>query len=180
MFLFTINKKGTLLLTPDALKLCPELAILDERESRMIVLIYDYESPFNQKPEVDRINHAKNLVYGADVSLFNPNTEKWKAAVEAYKSLQYSPKREIMIKYEKQLIALGNKLEDDLTTRELSTILANEKMISARLKEINEDIVVEQEENNRRGGGELSFIQNLMKNNKDEWNRVKNKKPIHQ
>lgn len=175
MYLFSINKKGTLLIHPEAVKLCPELSVLDEREVRFLILAYDYESPFNQQPEADRIHRAKNMVYEREMGP-NLKEQKWINAIETYKGLQYNPKREMIRVYEKKLTTLSQDLEGDISSSDIKKILDSQKLIRLSLKEINEELAeIEEMKVNIKGGGQLSFIENIMSNLK-EYRRVTLKK----
>lgn len=170
MYLFSINKKGTILLHPDALQLCPELAILEEKEARFIILAYDYESPFNQMPEEDRIHRAINLTYGVELSP-DLKSKKFKNAIDAYKSLQYNPKRQLIKVYEHKLITLSTDLEKTNSSIEIKRILDSQKQIRVSLAELTNELSEQDEQRHIRGGGQLSFIEELHRN-KEEYNRV--------
>ena len=171
MYLFSINKKGTILINPEAVKLCPELSVLDEKEVRFLILSYDYESPFNQQPEVERLHRAKNMVYDNEPGL-NTKDRKWLNAVEAYKSLQYNAKREMMRVYEKKLTVLSAELATEDSTTKIKSILESQKLIRTAIKELMEDLVETEEKRvTIRGGGQLSFIEQMM-SNIQEYKRI--------
>lgn len=175
MYLFNINKKGTILIHPEAVKLCPELSVLDEKEIRFLILAYDYESPFNQQPEQDRLHRAKHIVYNNE-EIPDLKSNKWIAAINAYKGLQYNPKREMMRVYENKLITLSKELERDLSSIEIKKILDSQKQIRLALKELNEELMdAEEMKITIKGGGELSFIERIT-TNATEYKRITEKR----
>lgn len=176
MYLFSINKKGTILINPEVVKLCLEFAVLSEREMRFLILAYDYESPFNQQPESDRIHRAKNMVYDMDEGP-NLNEQKWINAIDRYKSLQYNPKRETMRVYERKLSLLSNELTNEESSTKIKQILESQKLIRISLKELSEDLAEAEEKKAQiKGGGRLSFIEDIMTNMQEYKQATRQKK----
>ncbi len=174
MFLYSINREGVVLFHPDVLNISPNLATLTEKEAKLIVLAYDYDTAFGDAPTEERLSRARNLVYGAE-EIPNLELKKYKNAIEEFCSLQYSSKKELVRRYERQLGFLLKELDSDKSTKDLTTILANQKMIRAALKEITQEISEEMEKRKIVGGGNLSLLEELH-NNQSEWNRLKVKR----
>jgi hypothetical protein len=165
-YLFYIDDKNNTVLHRDCVNLCPELSVLTNEEVLFIVLAYDYHSPYRQFPEDDRIRKAMIHVYNDN----NPKLMERdiiKSAIDAYKSLQYSPKIELAEKYQKKIDSLLLKLEaDDNPTANkniLVVINAIRKDIIALESEIADEV---QKDGVIKGQKELSWLEKLQRNQK--------------
>lgn len=174
-YLFSINKKGTLIFHPDAMSLCPELSVLTDDEKLCVVLVVDYASPYNQLPEQDRRHKASNQVFGkADNKFFDRQIIK--NAIEAYKSLQYDPKRELLKVYQDKIEQLSRDLVGTTSSKAISDILNSQAKMRVAIEEISNDIInIREAKVDVRGGGKLSFLDELMQN-KEAYERVTKKK----
>lgn len=176
-YLFSLNKKGTFVFHADAVKLCPELSVLNDKEILFLILVYSYKSPFYQMrlPEQDRINKAMQQVFGSsDKNLLNKGIIK--NAAEAIKALQYDPRMELMKVYEDKLKNLSEELVITDTATGIQNILKSQSHLKEAIKGLEDDILNNLEiQETLKGGGTLSFIERLMKN-KDEYDRVTRKK----
>jgi hypothetical protein len=174
-YLFSINKKGTIIFHPEVMNLCPEFSVLDDKEKMCLILVSDYNSPFNQLPESDRKLKSKLQVYGDnDMALFEKKV--FKNAMELYKSLQYNSKRELVKVYQDKINALSSDLEKASSPLAIKNILDSQKNMRNAMDELNKDLY-EQEERKveLRGKGTLSFLEELLAN-KQEYERVISKR----
>jgi hypothetical protein len=145
--LFYLDTNNTTCLHPDAIHLCPELSVLEDKEVLIVVLAYDYKSPFRQFTEPDRKRKALIHVYGNDDrDLFQ--RDKIKQAVEAYNSLQ-----------------------------EISRIIKSINAIRESIRDLETEVYDEvAKEGKIVGGRDLSFLEKWQRN-KDRYKALmKNKK----
>jgi len=87
-YLFLIDERKKTVLHPFAIKLCPELAVLTEKEILFLIFAFDYDSPFKQFPERQRLSKAIIHVYGDNVPELldeEKRPKKIKLAIEAIK-----------------------------------------------------------------------------------------------
>ena len=63
-YLFHLDQKNNAVLHPEAVKLCPELRLLNEKEVLFIILAFDYNSIYKQYPERQRLSKAIWHVFG--------------------------------------------------------------------------------------------------------------------
>ena len=164
MFLFSINSKGTIILHPDAIKLCNELAILDQEEVRLIILSYDYFSKFRQLSEDERKRRAKAEVFGAKEG--DPfNKPRVQRAIECYLSLQYDVLREEGIILREKIGVVNEQIRAEKSPEEIMPLIKTNKELRNRLNEIESEILVKEEkEINIQGKGKLSLLEKLQRN----------------
>lgn len=162
-YLFFIDRKDKTVLHPDCLKLCPELRVLDEKETLTIIMAHDYHSPFNQFPLEDRERKALLHVYDVQKSsdeFFK--SEKIKIACECYRSLQYNPKIEQKRIYQEKIDRLNKFLIGAKDRESIDDILDNisklQKYILAMDKEIFADTI---EEGVVVGSAERSWLEKM-------------------
>lgn len=178
-YLFLINEKKKTVLHPYAIKLCPELEVLTEQEVLFIIFAFDYDSPFKQFPERQRLSKAIIHVYGDNVPTLldeEKRPKKIKLAIEAYKSLQYDSNQELIATYQKKIdLAQSQILAEDTPTRlknlrdiisgfrndirELQTEVVNKSIVLAELK----------------GDRELSLLEDFQ-SNKNRYNSIRYRK----
>lgn len=165
-YLFYIDEKNNAILHRDCVNLCPALSVLTDEEVLFIILAYDYHSIYRQFPEEDRIRKAMIHVYNDN----NPKLmqrDVIKAAIEAYKSLQYNPKAELATKYQNKIDSLLEKLQNDdnpTSNKNILTVIsAIRKDIMALESEIADEV---QKEGVIKGQKELSWLEKLMRNQK--------------
>ena len=174
-YLFSVNKKGTILFCKDAMNLCPEFQFLTEKDKLCLVLIVDYQSPFNQLPEIDRRHKARLQVYGDnDISSFDKKV--FKNAIELYKSLQHNSKREMMNVYRDKIDSLSADLVSASVPSAIKNILESQRIMRIASEELAKDSDAEEERKlELRGKGTLSLLEEIM-SNKEEYERVKAKR----
>lgn len=174
--LFYIDPKNSgVVLRPDCYKLHPELAPLDEQELLLIILTYDYHSPYRQFPEPERKRKAVFHVYGEN-ELEKYDEPTMRNAIEAYKSLQFIPELYQVEVYQKKIAACNELLimDDNIASskKNLETIKMFEDAIRDLEKRATDAIVNKAQ---IKGGQELSFIEDTMKSEK-YYNSVIQKK----
>jgi len=165
--LFFIDPKNEgIVLRPDCYKLHPELSPLDEKELLLIILTYDYHSPYRQFPEPERKRKAVFHVYGEN-ELEKYGEPTMRNAIEAYKSLQFIPELYQVEVYQKKIAMLNEQLvsDDNITStkKSLETIKLFEDAIRDLEKRATDAIV---NKGQIKGGQELSFIEDTMKSEK--------------
>jgi hypothetical protein len=175
MYLFPVNKQGTVLLHPDAMELMPEFAILDDKKKLILILVVDDYSPYHNLPEIERINNACNQVYGSiKPKLFNSATMK--NAVEAYKALQYNPKKELIKTYQKKIELLSDDLMSAVTPTAIKNITGAQKDMRKVLEELEGEVTDDEErEAQIKGGGRKTYLENLIEN-QDRYKLVTNRR----
>lgn len=174
--LFNIDKKGTAIFAKEALDLCPELAFLSEPERLFVILVYDYYSMFRQFPEQDRINKANNHLISLFGKSIDPASEKIKNAIEAYRALQYDPRRELVAIYKIKIQSLSAELDKTMSSTGVKNVLESIDRLKKAIEETTQEIELALETRNAlKGGGDLSFLERL-KENKEVYAQVIKKK----
>lgn len=178
MYLFQLNKRGTTVLNAEAAKLCPELAKMDSKELLFIVLYVDYNSPYSQMSDIERIRRAKRQVWGTSDVVPEQN-KKMIDAIEMYKSLQYDPKRETLRIYNEKIFKLSNDILHESDPRQIGkldeAINTLQKRASAIEKELNEIMSNDAE---LKGGQRMSFIEKWQENMR-EYNKIHQREMAH-
>jgi len=163
-YLFYIDKYDNKILRPECLKLCEELRVLSHEEVTAIIYAYDYHSIYRQFPESERKRKAVIKVYGTDKSNFFEST-KIQSAVEAYMSLQYNPKIELIKTYQGTINALQKELPQAKDEKDISRILKSVEMLNKNINtldnEVSDDVA---KEGVVMGGDSLSYIEILQEN----------------
>lgn len=165
-YLVSINKNGRFVLCKEAYKLCEEFELLDEKEILCIALAYDYYSPYRQFPEDERIRRAKAHVYSTINSDFFDKS-RIKKAVDAYKSLQFDPRREQIKAYQRKLISLNNILDltKDSDLKSIKEVTSSSKEIRRAIAELEDEIYKEEEQDFFTDDDKkLSVLERLIKN----------------
>lgn len=178
-YLFHLDKKNNAVLHPEAVKLCPELGLLNEKETLFIILAFDYNSIYKQYPERQRLSKAIWHAYGDN----NPKLleedkreKRIRVAIDAYKSLQYNRNEELISIYQRKI----EQAQEEILNEDSSTRLKNLRdIISGFRKDIREleTEVVEKSilEAELKGDRELSLLENWQTNMK-HYNSIKGKK----
>lgn len=181
--LFTIDIREKIILRPACYKLCPELSALDEKEMLVIILVYDDWSPLRRYNERDRITRALLMVYDDNnpklLKALEERTPHSRItnAVNAYNSLQYNPKVELVKQFQKTIADLQESINANLGDRELQSKLVNidrlRKSVMALENEITDDIIAQ---GKLQGDAELSYLENMQANKKLYESVTKKKK----
>ena len=174
-YLFSVSKKGTVLFHSAVMNLCPEFSFLSEQDKLCLVLIVDYNSPFNQLPESDRRHKARLQVFGDnDITQFDKKV--FQNAVELYKSLQYNSKRELIKVYEDKITSLSKDLVIATSPTAIKNILDSQKSMRKAMEELTNELSDQEEHKiELRGKGTLSLLEEIT-SNKLEYERVTKKK----
>lgn len=183
-YVLHIDEKKNLVLHPACIALCPPLTALSHEELIVIALVYDYHSTLRRFNEVDRIRRAILQVFNDNVpslleALENPKpNHRITNAVRAYKSLQFDRKEELIIKYQKMVNDLQEKMDINNGGTALKNDLASMDMLNKSIKalenEITDDII---SQGQLKGGQENSLLEIWQKNIKNYY-AIADKKPI--
>ena len=164
--LFYHDPKLNLILHPEVVKLCPSFRALSDKEILYICLAYDYCSIYKQFPEHERKRKAMFHAFedNEDELL---SSDRIKAAVEDYISLQYNPKIEVARSYQKKIDKLLLQLQADDSPSSIKkldeAIDALQKRIRALETEVDDKTV---SEGVIKGKMTLSYLEKLMSNQK--------------
>jgi hypothetical protein len=174
--LFYLDEKNTAVLHPDAIKLCPELTVLDEKETLAIILAYDYKSPYRQFVDTDRRRKALIHAYGNDdKNIFDK--DKIKQAVEAYISLQYNPKVELARTYQSKVDQLQDEMVLASDEKEIARIIKSINAIRESIRDLETEVYDEvAKEGKVVGGGNLSFLEKFQRNRDRYMSLLRKKK----
>lgn len=163
-YLIQINEKTNQVLHPDAVKLFPGFNVLSEDETLFIVLAYDYCSPYAAFPEEERQRRASLQVW-SDNKLELLQKQKIKNAIEAYKGLQYNPKIELAKAYQKKIDDISERIITETNDKSLKSMLESIKLFRTSIRELEQEILaVYEQEGKIAGGGERSFLEDMLKN----------------
>ena len=162
--LFKVSKDLAVLLNPEAVKLCPDLAFLNDTQVKYLILVYDYvDSPYRKKP----LDERKNIAFGKLYKETDHRPEEldyFLKAKDEYISLIYDERREQIEIYNNKIYRLQKKLEQEENTAEVTkistaiTTLRKEKETLERSLEVDEELI------ELKGGGTLSFIEQWKRN----------------
>lgn len=171
-YLYQLNKKKTVVIDEEAAKLCPELAKVNSKQLLFIVLYCDYNSPYHQLTEKERMLRAKRQVWGSSEE--TPELLKEvQEAMNAYMSLQYDPRRAQLSNYREKMTNLSNDMLNESDPRKIGLLDDAIEVLQKRAekieKELNEMNMVEQE---LKGGQTLSLLEKWQKNQL-EYNKTR-------
>lgn len=176
MYLISINKKGTAVLHPDAAKLEPTLSKLSEDELLLVVLAYDYYSPYRQLSETERTRRAQAQVFrNSKKDLFK--TPKIKEAVSAYMSLQYDERREQIKTYLTKISTINEAIRISDSPASITNYVKINKDLRNAVNIIEEEMMMEEEKESLtiQGKGKLSLLERWMRN-KEKYKEITTKR----
>lgn len=165
-YLFFIDEKSNLILRPECYKLSPILRQLDEKEMLFVCLGWDYHSIYRQFPEEDRIRRAMFHVFDESRPdlLKDPRIT---AAIEAYRSLQYSPDIEQVNRFQKKIDSLLEKLDQDDSPAQNKNTLSVISDLRKSIRDIENEVIASvKDEGQIKGNKNLSFLEKLQRNTK--------------
>lgn len=171
--LFRTDKKNTAVIDEDAAKLCPELSKLKPKELLLVVLSTDYHSIYHQLPEEERKRRSKRHVYGAEEC--DPYSQKSVIdAIEAYKGLQYDPKREVMRNMQEKIRLYSEEILTSENPTSITRIDAAIEVLQKRCDKIQEEINQKDVQDDLLDGKDnrMSFIEKWQANQR-EYNKTK-------
>ncbi len=162
--LFKLDKESKVILHPEAIQLCPELSVLSQDETLFVILLTDYNSIFSQFTEDERFRRSSLHVWG-DYLLDVINKPKVKNAIQAYKSLQYSPKIEQIRVYQNKINLLLYELSSLSSAVNIKSNMDATKLLRSAIHELEQEVLESyQEENRLVGGGKRSFLEKIQAN----------------
>lgn len=159
--IFFVDTKNNVLLHPDAISLCPELALLNDKEVLFIIYAFDYHSPFRQYPERQRLSKAIWQVFQDNPKGFLEPEERstvLKNGIECYRGLQYDRNVELIEMYNRKIDELLIKLEQAETSSIIKGIRESIDGFRKDIKRIEMEVV------------ESNLVEGQLKNNaKRSW-----------
>ena len=178
-YLFHLDQKNNTILHPEAVRLCPELRLLSEKEALFIILAFDYNSIYKQYPERQRLSKAIWHVFGDNNPKFLDEDKREKriqAAIEAYKSLQYNRNEELISIYQQKI----EQSQQEILMEDSSTRLKNIRDIISGFRKDIRDLETEIIEKNileaeLKGDRELSLVESWQTNMK-HYNSIRFKR----
>ncbi len=165
MYLISVNKNLSILLHPDAAKLEPCLAKLSEEKLRLIVLCYDYFSPFRQLSEQERMRRAQAQVFkSAKKNIWE--TPEIQEAVRAYMSLQYDERREQVKTYLAKIAIINEAIRASDSPVDITRYIKINKELREAVNAIEQELLMDEEKESIivQGKGKLSLLERLMRN----------------
>ncbi len=168
MAVFKVDKDFTIILNPEAVRLVPELAEVTSDELLYVICVIDYDDgPFRKKPLDERKLLAKRK-YFRD-SKEDPETDRVKRAMEAYKDLVFDIRRETIDRYLRRITILQREsLKDEVSISRLKEIDQGITFLTGRIDTIQHELDVEEqtEDIKLKGGRKLSKLEKWQRNQK--------------
>jgi len=165
-YLIQIDTKTNQVLHPEIMKLVDSFSMLDEKEMLYVALFTDYNSIYKQFPEHIRRGRAMWHAFNEneDQLIISPKILR---AIEDYKSLQYNPKEELIIRFQKKIDSFLELLDEDKSP----TAVQNTTKAISTLRDNIRELQYEVDEKYRadgqvKGDRDLSFIEKLISNKK--------------
>lgn len=172
-YLIAIDPKENVILRPSCVKLCPELSVLSEKELLVIILAFDYHSIYKRYNEADRIRRAIIHVFGdnepklLDALEKRPPHDRITVAVEAYKSLQYDNKEELIIAYQRKIDSLTSSLDGETGPTAIKNILNSISELRKNKLALETEVANEVIEQGKiKGDQELSYVEEMQASKK--------------
>ena len=170
---FMIDHNFSLIINPEAVKICPVLKKLTEEQILYIVLAYDYTfGPYRRKPLEERKAMAKERIWPNQPDDFIPEDFKlMKEAIAEYKSLIFDHNRESrdVLLQKKQL--LEKELITESSAIRVKGIMDTINLIDDRLDNLVIKISTADKSMELKGGGELTWIE-LWQISRSEFKRA--------
>lgn len=175
MSVFKVDRNFEIILNRDAVKLVPELSGLSQDELRYVILVIDYvDGPYRKKPFEERQLLARKQVYRDSAK--NPETEKVRIGMAAYKSLVFDIRRETVDIYSKKVRALQKEsLQLEISLTRMKEIDSTISFMQDRIISINHELDIEEEEEvELKGQKKLSYVE-LWQRNQREYREYQSK-----
>ena len=163
--LFAFDKKENVILNPLAVKLAPGLKKLSQQEFLFVVLAYDYESPFHQFDEGERILKAKRRAFG-DSEVDISGNKKLAEGITEYRSLQFNVERETQLVYQAKISQLRMQLYDATEAKQIKELTATIELLTGEINKIQSSLDTNREAIFTNQGEEITFIENWQLNQK--------------
>lgn len=178
MYLFSLNKKGTVVLHEDAMRLCPIFFTLDTKELLFLVLAVDYYSPYRQLNKEERYRRANVEVF-KDVRDKPWMEEKIAKAIREYEAIQYDSRMEQMRTYQEKIDTINAAIRESNDPRQIKDYININKDLRKSKEELEKEIVMAEEQDAIQlyGKGSLSLLERLVRN-KEKYEAIVTNKPV--
>jgi hypothetical protein len=154
--LFTINEKGVLL-HPEAVKLEPVLKKLSAPDLLFLILVYDYDSPYKQLPELQKKLTSSRRCYDNDD--FVGHIKRLGKAIDAYNGLQYDIRRETIKNYQAKIAGLNIQLMATDSTLDIKKFHEAIDFLTKTSLRLQKDLVLEEVSALDGIGEDASFLE---------------------
>lgn len=162
--IFIVNSSHTVIISNEAVRLCPELAKLTQEQVIYIIMAYDYiDSPWRRYPLEDRKRLAKRKVWG-DKKFVPEDFKNVLAGINEYKGLIYDVDREQREILLAKLNSLNNQFISETDTGNLALLMKSQDLIQKRLDEVDIRLDIKEENIKLKAGKKLSLIEQFMRN----------------
>ena len=169
--IFRISKDGTVILSPDAIKLCRDLAFLTDDQIKYIVLVYDYvDSPIRRKPLEERRRIARDKL--SDSRIDPEDSPVVKKGIEEYTSMIYDNRRERMDILNNKISRMQKKLDDEEDDKIIKRYIETINLMSSEIDKLQEAIDIDEEMIEVRGNKKLTFIEIWKRNMSLKLNHI--------
>ncbi len=175
-YLIQIDTKTNQVLHPEIMKLVDSFAMLDEKEMLYVVLYTDYNSIYKQFPE--HIRKSRSMWHA-----FNENEDqlitspKILRAIEDYKSLQYNPKEELIIRFQKKIDSFLELLDEDKSPTAVQNTTKAINTLRENIRELQHEVDDKYRADGEiRGQRQLSLIEKYAGANRKQYLAVVAKK----
>lgn len=165
-YLICIDHKTNQILHPEVVKLVDSFSMLDEKEMLYVVLFTDYNSIYKQFPEHERRRRAMWHAFNEseDSLIVSPKILR---AIDDYKSLQYNPKEELIVRFQKKIDYFLEMLDEEKTPTAVQNITKSINTLRDNIRELQYEVDEKhRSEGQIKGDRDLSFIEKLISNNK--------------
>lgn len=168
-YVYTIDKTSNVVLRPEAVKLCPELGVLDNKQTVTLILAYDYYSPYNKFPIEARQQKALLHVYGTEADAKFFLKEKIKVAIDCYISIQYDKKREMINLYNIKIDDLNNEISKTKDETIINDSIKSIRLLRLYIKELEKEVTADEIEAGVVVGNKQVGLLEYFQSNRDFW-----------
>ena len=175
-YLIQIDTKTGQVLHPEIMKMVDSFAMLDEKEMLYVALYTDYNSIYKQFPDHER---RRRSMWAA----FNENEDqlitspKMLRAIEDYKSLQYNPKEELIIRFQKKIDSFLELLDEDKSPTAVQNTTKAINTLRDNIRELQYEVDEKYRADGQiKGDRQLSLIEKLAGANRKQYLAIVAKK----
>lgn len=176
-YIFKLDFHKRIVLNRECVKLCPGLYKLPQEDLIVIILAYDYHSPYHQFPLEERLRKAIRHVYGESSKNFFERKGIIKN-VELYRSLQYDYRRELVDTYRSKVYLLQKNLEDTTDNKDIGLILDSITKLHSSIERMQREIEKSDDYLDIKGGTKLSLLEKLQQNRELFYKHARTEKQI--
>jgi len=171
--IFRIKSDNSVIIDKDALLLIPEIAKLSEKETKYVVLVYDwYDSPLRKMPIERRRQMAKRKVWG-DIKKDVEAPEYMIKAIHAYKSICYDPVRDSADAFKQKIDFLNRKVtQEDIILKDAKEYVDQLQFFEKKLYELEDEIKRDEAIVEIKGKLKLSKLERWQRS-QQEYRRIK-------